>query len=317
MGTTGVDDRETSRATAQASGRILFGLGLALGLALAAGAGAPAPAEERAAPSGGDDTAAREDAGDREILLQSTTSTQSSGLFEHILPRFTRDTGIRVRVVAVGTGQALANARNGDADVVLVHAPEAEREFVAAGFGVERHPVMHNDFVLVGPGDDPAGARGRTDAAAALERIAAARAVFVSRADESGTHRKEMALWKAAGVDPAPASGSWYRETGSGMGATLRMAVGMEAYTLVDRGTWLAFGDRGGLEILVEGDPRLFNPYSAILVNPVRHPHVKAAAGRAFIAWLTGPAGQAAIASHRVAGEPLFVPAAEAGGRGP
>jgi len=305
------------RALGRTSVRTLGVLALALGLVLAGGAGAPSPAQERAAPDPRREARPRDGAEEREILLQSTTSTQSSGLFEHVLPRFTRDTGIRVRVVAVGTGQALANARNGDADVVLVHAPEAEKEFVGAGFGVERHPVMHNDFVIAGPGGDPAGIRGQTDAAAALGRIAAARAVFVSRADESGTHRKEMALWKAAGVDPAPASGAWYRETGLGMGATLQMAAEMGAYTLVDRGTWLAFGNRGGLESLVEGDPRLFNPYSAILVNPERHPHVKAAAGRAFIAWLTGPPGRAAIASHRVGGEPLFVPAAEEGGAGP
>ncbi len=242
------------------------------------------------------------------IIVQSTTSTQNSGLLDYLLPRFTARTGIEVYVVAVGTGQALKNARNGDGDVVLVHAREAEERFVAEGWGVERHDVMYNDFVIVGPAGDPAGVRGMRDAAAALARIAAARALFASRGDESGTHRKERALWRAAGVDPGAASGTWYRETGSGMGATLNAAAGMGAYVLTDRATWISFKNKRDLEVLVEGDPALFNQYGVILVNPVRHPQVKARAGQAFIDWLIGPEGQAAIAAYRVAGQQLFHP---------
>lgn len=244
------------------------------------------------------------------IVVQSTTSTQNSGLLEAILPAFEASSGIDVRVVAVGTGQAIKNAELGDGDVLLVHARAAEDAFVAAGWGVERRDVMYNDFVLVGPAEDPAGLRGGADAVAALSQIAAAGAVFASRGDDSGTHKAERALWAAAGVDPLAGSGSWYRETGSGMGATLNAAVAMGAYVLTDRATWVAFGNPGGLEILVEGDARLFNPYGVILVNPARHPHVKAAEGQMFIDWLTGPAGQAAIAGFRVAGQQLFFPGA-------
>ncbi len=253
-------------------------------------------------------------AAERFILLQSTTSTQNSGLFDAILPGFTAATGIEVRVVAVGTGQALKNARNGDGDVLLVHAREAEEAFVSEGYGVARFDVMYNDFVIVGPPADPAGIAGLSDATAALEAIAAAEAPFASRGDDSGTHVKELALWRAAGVDPTAASGSWYRETGSGMGATLNVALGMGAYTLTDRGTWIAFKNKGNFGILVSGDARLFNPYGVILVNPARHPRVKAEDGQAFIDWLTGPEGQAAIAAYTLNGQQLFFPNAKKNG---
>ena len=244
------------------------------------------------------------------IIVQSTTSTQNSGLFDAILPEFQAKTGIEVRVVAVGTGQALKNGRNGDGDVLLVHARAAEDRFVAEGFGIERRDVMYNDFVIVGPPDDPAGVKGGRDAASALARIAEAKALFVSRGDNSGTHIKERSLWRAAAIDPSHSSGAWYREAGSGMGATLNTAVGMGAYTLTDRATWISFRNRRDFKVLVEGDKRLFNPYGVILVNPARHPHVNAAGGRAFIAWLTGPEGQAAIAAYKVSGVQLFYPSA-------
>ncbi len=253
-------------------------------------------------------------AGERFILLQSTTSTQNSGLFDAILPAFTAASGIEVRVVAVGTGQALKNARNGDGDVLLVHAVGAEKAFVSEGYGVARLDVMYNDFVIVGPPADPAGIAGLSDATAALKSIAAAAAPFASRGDDSGTHQKELALWRAAGLDPVAASGTWYRETGSGMGATLNLAVGMGAYALTDRGTWIAFKNKGNFGILVAGDERLFNQYGVILVNPARHPRVKAEDGQAFIDWLTGPDGQAAIAAYTLGGEQLFFPNAGDGG---
>ena len=242
------------------------------------------------------------------ITVASTTSTENSGLFAHILPRFTRDTGIAVRVVAVGTGQAIRIARNGDADVLLVHHKPSEEKFVAEGFGVTRHQVMSNDFVLAGPAADPAGVRGLSDAAAALRKIARTDSVFASRGDDSGTHKVELSLWRAAGLDPARAKAGWYRETGSGMGATLNTASAMDAYVLSDRATWVAFANKGDLEILVHGDPRLRNPYGVILVNPARHPHVNARAGQAFIDWLISEPGQRAIASFRVGGEQLFFP---------
>ncbi|WP_240482040.1 substrate-binding domain-containing protein [Ruegeria marisrubri] len=242
------------------------------------------------------------------IVLQSTTSTQNSGLLDHILPGFEAETGIDVRVVAVGTGQAIRNARNGDGDVLLVHAREAEEKFVADGWGVERFDVMYNDFVLVGPKSDPAKVGGGTDIVAALKAIAQATAPFVSRGDDSGTHKAELRQWKEADIDVAAASGGWYRETGSGMGATLNVASGMEAYVLTDRATWIAFGNKGNLEILVEGDPRLFNQYGVILVNPEKHPGVRAAAGQRFIDWLLGEVGQGAIASFRLDGQQLFFP---------
>lgn len=238
------------------------------------------------------------------VTVASTTSTEQSGLFRHLLPEFRRATGIEVRVVALGTGQALDTARRGDADVVFVHDRAAEERFVAGGFGVSRRDVMYNDFVVVGPKDDPAQARG-TDVVAALQRIARARAPFVSRADKSGTHAAELRYWKAAGIAP---KGAWYRETGSGMGPTLNTAAAMGAYALADRGTWLSFRNRGNLEILVQGDTRLFNQYGVILVNPAKHPHVKREAGQKFIDWLLSPAGQEAIAAYRIDGQPLFFP---------
>jgi tungstate transport system substrate-binding protein len=250
-------------------------------------------------------------AADKSILLQSTTSTANSGLYDYILPMFEARTGITVHVVAVGTGQAIKNAQNGDGDVLLVHAKPAEEKFVADGYGVDRFDVMYNDFIIVGPPSDPAGIGGMEDAPAALKKIAEKNAVFASRADNSGTHKKEMSLWNDAGVDPTRASGDWYRETGSGMGATLNTAVGMSAYTMTDRGTWISFKNKGNYEILVEGDPTLFNQYGIILVNPERHPNVKAAEGQAFIDWILSDAGQSAIASYQLDGQQLFFPNAK------
>ncbi len=244
----------------------------------------------------------------RFIVVQSTTSTQNSGLLDAILPEFRAATGIEARVVAVGTGQAIRNAMNGDGDVLLVHARPAEDKFVADGWGVARQDVMYNDFVLIGPAADPAGIRGGTDIVAALSAIARAQAPFVSRGDDSGTHKAELRHWGGTGVDLAAASGAWYRETGSGMGATLNAAAGMGAYVLSDRATWIAFGNKDGMEVLVEGDPRLFNQYGVILVNPAKHPGVKAAEGQAFIDWLTGESGQAAIAGYVRDGQQLFFP---------
>ena len=242
------------------------------------------------------------------IRVASTTSTEASGLFDHLLPKFTALTGIRVRVIAVGTGQALRLARRGDADVLLVHHRPSEEAFVREGYGLRRHPLMYNDFVIVGPDDDPAGIRGSSDAVVALTRIRKARAVFLSRGDDSGTHRRERSLWRAAGIAPSERAG-WYREIGAGMGRTLNTAAAMPAYTLVDRGTWLSFGNRGPLRLLVQGDRRLRNPYGVIAVNPEKHPHVKAKAALRFVAWLVSPAGQRAIAGFRIGGLILFHPA--------
>ena len=242
------------------------------------------------------------------IVVQSTTSTQNSGLFEHLLPMFSEKTGIEVRVVAVGTGQAIRNAANGDGDVLLVHAKSAEEGFVAEGYGVGRADVMYNDFVIVGPPSDPAGVAGMDDAVAALAKIAGAEARFASRGDDSGTHRAELGLWREAGIDVAAASGRWYLETGSGMGTTLNTGRGLGAYILSDRATWIAFGNKGDYRVVVEGDPRLFNQYGIVLVNPERHPHVKAALGRRFVDWLLSAEGQAAIASYEVDGRQLFFP---------
>jgi tungstate transport system substrate-binding protein len=250
-------------------------------------------------------------AADKSIILQSTTSTANSGLYDDILPKFTAKTGIQVNVVAVGTGQAIKNAQNGDGDVLLVHAKPAEEKFVAEGYGVERFDVMYNDFVIVGPPSDPAGIAGSKDAADALAKIAAAKATFASRGDNSGTHKKEVRLWQAAGVDPTASSGQWYRETGSGMGATLNAAVGMGAYALTDRGTWISFKNKGDYRIAVEGDDDLFNQYGVILVNPKKHPHVKAAEGQAFIDWILSDEGQAAIAAYQLGGQQLFFPNAK------
>ena len=247
-------------------------------------------------------------ANDNFIIVQSTTSTQNSGLFEHLLPLFTKKTGIEVRVVAVGTGQALKNAENGDGDVVLVHSPPDEEKFVADGWGVKRYPVMYNDFIVVGPQADPAKIAGLKQAPEALKKIAEAQAPFASRADDSGTHKAELKLWEEAGVDPKASSGSWYLETGSGMGATLNTAVGKQAYALTDRGTWLAFANKDDFKVLVEGDDKLFNQYGVILVNPAKHPNVKAKQGQAFIDWLVSPEGQAAIASYTIDGQQLFFP---------
>lgn len=269
----------------------------ALFLAAAMTASAPAPAET--------------------IRVASTTSTEASGLFDHLLPKFTAATGIRVRVIAVGTGQAIRLARRGDADVLLVHHRPSEEAFVREGYGRRRHPLMHNDFVIVGPAPDPAGIRGSKDAVAALEKIRGARAMFLSRGDDSGTHRRERSLWREAGTAPSERSG-WYREIGAGMGRTLNTAAAMPAYTLVDRGTWLSFGNRGPLRLLVEGDRRLRNPYGVIAVSPKKHPHVRAGAARQFIDWLVSEAGQRAIGSFRIGGEVLFHPVARpAGSRAP
>ena len=247
----------------------------------------------------------------RSITVASTTSTQNSGLFDWLLPQFTEASGIEVQVVAVGTGQAIRIATNGDADVLLVHHEASERRFVADGLGLMRHPVMHNDFVLVGPAADPAGIRGMTDIAAALRRIGETGSIFVSRGDDSGTHKKELELWSSSDFDPGPASGSWYRESGSGMGATLNTAGAMDGYTLSDRASWVSFGNKGDHVILLEGDPQLHNPYAAIVVNPERHPHVRAEAAQAFVDWLTSTRGQAAIAAFRVQDQQLFFPGAE------
>lgn len=244
----------------------------------------------------------------RSIIVASTTSTQNSGLFGWLLPQFTATTGIEVQVVAVGTGQAIRIATNGDADLLLVHHEASERKFVADGLGLARHPIMHNDFVLVGPRADPAGIRGINDIVMALRRISEGEHPFVSRGDDSGTHKKELELWGAAGFDPRPASGSWYREAGSGMGATLNIANAMGAYTLSDRATWVSFGNKGDFEILLEGDPPLNNPYTAIVVNPERHPHVRVDEAQALVDWLTSARGQAAIAAFRVHGQQLFFP---------
>src|SRR5215470_13964091 len=245
---------------------------------------------------------------DKSIVVASTTSTQDSGLFGHILPLFKQKTGIDVKVVARGTGQALDTARRGDADVVLVHAKAAEEKFLAEGFGVKRYPVMYNDFILVGPRSDPAGIKGTTDIVAALTAIHDKQAPFVSRGDRSGTHQAELALWKAAGIDVTKDKGSWYREIGQGMGAALNTAGAMNAYTISDRGTWISFRNRRDLVIAVEGDRRLFNQYGVMLVNPAKHPSVKKALGQQFIDWLVAPAGQQAIANYKIDGQQLFYP---------
>ena len=242
------------------------------------------------------------------ITVSSTTSTEQSGLFGHILPIFTRDSGIAVRVVALGTGQALDVGRRGDADVVFVHDKAAEERFVADGFGGPRRAVMFNDFIIVGPAADPARINGLRDSVEALRRIAATRAPFVSRGDRSGTHAAELRLWQQAGIDVATGRGAWYREVGQGMGPALNTAAAQNAYILADRGTWLAFRNRQDLRIVTEGDERLFNQYGVMLVSPQRHPHVKAEAGQRFIDWLVSPAGQAAIAGYRINGDQLFFP---------
>jgi tungstate transport system substrate-binding protein len=247
-------------------------------------------------------------AADDHIVIQSTTSTEASGLFDHILPIFEDKTGIDARVVAVGTGQALKNAQNCDGDVLFVHAKPDELEFVANGYGIDRQDVMYNDFVIVGPSSDPAGVSGGKDAAAALQQIAAGKAPFVSRGDDSGTHKKELDLWQEAGADPSRASGDWYRETGSGMGATLNIASSMGAYALTDRGTWISFENKGDLAVVVEGDEAMFNQYGVILVNPEHCPSVNAKGGQAFIDWILGDEGQQAIADYKLNDQQLFYP---------
>jgi tungstate transport system substrate-binding protein len=250
----------------------------------------------------------------RFITVASTTSTEQSGLFKHLLPVFEKKTGIQVRVVALGTGQALDVARRGDADVVFVHAKRAEEKFIADGHGVKRMPVMYNDFVLIGAKADPAKITGGKDIVQALRAVKSASAPFVSRGDRSGTHTAELDLWQAAGIDIAKEKGPWYRDTGQGMGPALNTASSMNAYILSDRATWLAFKNRGDLAILVEGDKRLFNQYGVILVNPDRHPSVKRADAQAFIDWLVSPEGQKVIADYKVGGQQLFFPNANDAG---
>lgn len=249
---------------------------------------------------------------DKSIIVSSTTSTQDSGLFGYILPKFEEKTGIDVKVVAQGTGQALDTARRGDADVVFVHAKAQEEKFVAEGWGVKRYPVMYNDFVLIGPKSDPAKVKGK-DILSALKAIHDAGAPFVSRGDKSGTHAAELRLWKEAELDPAGSKPSWYREIGQGMGAALNTANAMGAYVLADRGTWISFKNKEQLEILVEGDERLFNQYGVILVNPEKHPHVKKEYGQQFIDWLISDEGQQAIAEYKIEGQQLFFPNAKSG----
>ena len=278
---------------------LLMVLGMGLGLDLGLGDGAA-----QAQVSGqGLNQAQRQ----RHIVVASTTSTEQSGLFAHLLPVFKQATGIDVRVVALGTGQALDTGRRGDADVVFVHDQVAEEKFVAEGFGLKRLPVMYNDFILVGPKADPAGARGR-DIAEALRKLGATREGFISRGDKSGTHAAELRYWRAAGIDPAGQKPPGYAECGCGMGPALNIAASRGAYVLSDRGTWLNFRNRGDLTVLVEGDQRLFNQYGVIVVNPARHTHVKADLGQVFADWLVSPAGQAAIAAYRIGAEPLFFP---------
>ncbi|XXK28856.1 substrate-binding domain-containing protein [Arenicellales bacterium nBUS_45] len=242
------------------------------------------------------------------IVVQSTTSTANSGLYDAILPQFEKQTGIRVNVVAVGTGQAIKNAIRGDGDVLLVHAKAAEEKFVADGWGVSRSNLMYNDFILVGPDNDPAGLSDATSAVDALIRISSVRALFASRGDDSGTHQKERRLWTSAGIDPTTSSGDWYRETGSGMGATLNVAVGMNAYAMTDRATWISFGNKQGFKVLFDNDQQLFNQYGIILVNPARHSHVNAKDGQIFINWMLGKEGQTAIANYTLDGQQLFFP---------
>jgi tungstate transport system substrate-binding protein len=258
--------------------------------------------------------AAPASAQDKSIVVSSTTSTQDSGLFGHILPLFKAKTGIDVKVVAQGTGQALDTGRRGDADVVFVHAKPQEEKFIADGAGVKRYPVIYNDFVLIGPKSDPAGIKGVADVAEAVKTIKAKGAPFISRGDRSGTHAAELDLWKAAGVDIGKDKGPWYKEIGQGMGAALNTASAANAYVLTDRGTWLSFKNRGDLDILLAGDKRMFNQYGVILVSPAKHPHVKKDFGQAFIDWLVSPEGQRAIADYKINGQQLFFPNAHAPG---
>ena len=250
-------------------------------------------------------------AGDQRILVQSTTSTQNSGLYDYLLPIFEKETGMLVNVVAVGTGQAIKNAKNGDADVLLIHAMESELEFVEQGYGVERLDVMYNDFVLIGPKDDPAHVSKALTINEALEAVQTSQQIFISRSDDSGTHKKELHLWDAAGLSPESFTGNWYREIGAGMGAAIRMAVEMEGYTLTDRATWIAFNGKSEYKILLSGQKELFNQYGVIAVNPTKHPHVNISGSDALIKWLTSPHGQQLIAGFTVQGQQLFFPNAQ------
>jgi tungstate transport system substrate-binding protein len=252
-------------------------------------------------------------AADKFITVASTTSTANSGLFDFLLPKFTAETGIEVRVVAVGTGKAIKLAQNGDADVLFVHHKPSEIKFVEEGFGVKRSDVMYNDFVMVGPKSDPAGVKGTKTAAAGLKKVAAAKAPFASRGDNSGTNKKELELWKGAGIDPTAAGNKWYSATGSGMGATLNVASGMDGYSLTDRATWLKFKNKGELEIVLEGDPTLFNQYGIILVNPKKHPHIKVALGQSFIDWVLSKDGQGLINQYQIGGNQAFFANAQPG----
>jgi len=267
----------------------------ALGLALAALALVPLAARAQ----------------DKTLVMASTTSTEQSGLFAHLLPEFKKASGIDVRVVAQGTGQALDMGRRGDADLLFVHDQVAEEKFVADGFGLMRSPVMYNDFVLIGPRSDPAGVKGK-DVVDAMKKLGAGRFEFVSRGDKSGTHAAELRFWKAANVDVAAAKPAGYQECGCGMGPALNIAASTNAYVLADRGTWLSFKNRADLALLVAGDKRLFNQYGVIVVNPAKHPHVKTALAQTFADWVVGPEGQATIASYKIGGEPLFFPNAQA-----
>jgi tungstate transport system substrate-binding protein len=260
-------------------------------------------------------TPAAAQGGGKFIIVQSTTSTENSGLFKHLLPLFTAKTGIEVRVVAVGTGQAIKNAQNGDGDVLFVHDRPSEDKFVAEGGATKRFDVMYNDFVVIGSAKDPAGIAGAKDVVAAFKKIADAKAPFVSRGDDSGTHKSELRLWKDAGVDAKAASGSWYREAGTGMGATINTAVGMGAYVFADRATWSSFKNRGDYKVVVEGDKKLFNPYGIMLINPAKHPNVKQAEGQAFIDWVLSAEGQNAIRAFQINGEQQFFPNADPGQR--
>lgn len=245
---------------------------------------------------------------DTSIIVQSTTSTANSGLYDYLLPMFQDASGVQVNVVAVGTGQAIRNAQNCDGDVLLVHAKPAEEKFVAEGYGTVRTDLMYNDFVIVGPEADPAGVAGMTDVQAALSKIAESEALFASRGDDSGTHKKELSLWASSGVDPSAASGAWYRETGSGMGATLNAGIGMGAYVMTDRATWISFANKQDYQIRVEGDDDMFNQYGVIPVNPDKCPSVNVEAAQAFADWLVSAEGQSAIAGYKVADQQLFFP---------
>ena len=250
-------------------------------------------------------------ASERFIVVASTTSTENSGLYSFVLPRFSEQTGIEVRVVAVGTGQALHIAQNGDADVLLVHHRPSEEQFISQGHGVTRYDLMYNDYILVGPRDDPASVLSAANVIGAVQRIATNKSLFISRGDDSGTHKKELELWNQSGIDTTKVGNGWYQETGRGMGGTLNMASALDAYTLSDRATWLKFGNKGRLDILFQSDPPLFNPYGIILVNPDKHPHIKTRDGQTFIEWMLSEAGQTLIADYRILGQQAFFPTAK------